>query len=293
MTATASSLSLGRLLMAALAILIAICAVSVNAATSIEEKITELNSQAAKFRNKPIPLETKSYNQLTTGPRNYSLFVELTALGDRFNCIACRDFKPEYELVVQGWSKKGEAGRAFFAVLDFEAGQELKINTVPYIFHFPPNEGPNKKVISGDYEVYDLNRITCWSYIVFVFTNRRLWTVASLGLTIMFCSGYMWNNIRGAPYTGGRDGREIFAPGFQSQYVIETQITSVLYALSSVFFVALASHIPQIKNAGFQRLAVYLGIGGFLFIYSIQLRVFKYKNGGYPFTWGIKGRRLV
>lgn len=46
-------------------------------------------------------------------------------------------------------------------------------------------------------------------------------------ITIM-CAGYMWNNIRGAPYMSmGQNGKvEYFAGGFQNQLGVETQIVA-------------------------------------------------------------------
>ena len=63
-----------------------------------------------------------------------------------------------------------------------------------------------------------------------LFSNKRLWTVISVAWTVVFCSGHMWNSIRGPPMVGRqRDGQpELFAPGQQSQYVVESQIIAVI-----------------------------------------------------------------
>ncbi|KAI8847519.1 hypothetical protein BC829DRAFT_238153 [Chytridium lagenaria] len=135
-------------------------------------------------------------------------------------------------------------------------------NTISSVFfHFPPSEGPNYKVIAKEYELYDLNRrglraedFASWVenvariqikitrpvdysvYLVYAaaLRNKQLWMFASLGFIVLFCSGFMWNQIRGAPYTGAKDGKpQLVAGGFQSQYVLESQIAGILYAISA------------------------------------------------------------
>lgn len=52
----------------------------------------------------------------------------------------------------------------------------------------------------------------------------------SLAVITIMCSGYMWNNIRGAPYVGVKGGGQVeyFAGGFQNQLGVETQIVAVI-----------------------------------------------------------------
>ena len=102
---------------------------------------------------------------------------------------------------------------------------------------------------------------------------------------IHMSSGAMWNRIRGAPYAGrSQDGRpELFAGGSQSQYQIETQIVSLVYAVLAVCMVVMIKHVPKIQNVSTQRLAVYVGMGVFLSVYSWLISIFSFKNGGYPF----------
>lgn len=52
----------------------------------------------------------------------------------------------------------------------------------------------------------------------------------SLAVITIMCSGYMWNNIRNAPYVGLKPGGKVeyFAGGFQNQLGVETQIVSVI-----------------------------------------------------------------
>lgn len=60
--------------------------------------------------------------------------------------------------------------------------------------------------------------------------SKIIWEILTLGTVIVMCSGYMWNQIRGAPYSGvGAGGKvEYFAGGFQNQFVAETQIVSCI-----------------------------------------------------------------
>lgn len=134
----------------------------------------------------------------------------------------------------------------------------------------------------------------------------------------------MWNHIRGPPYAGQKDGKpEIFAPGFSSQYVGETQAVGMLCkkriwrhvclnslnplisinphsnlfqsininnlnlfykdALIAVTFVALITKPTTLKSDSLQRIVAYIFLGAFVFLYSLLLDIFKIKNGGYPF----------
>ncbi|KAJ3219429.1 hypothetical protein HDU67_001260 [Dinochytrium kinnereticum] len=303
-------------------------------ADTLNAKIASLEAMTLNNPASPITLDTRSFKLLTEKPRNYSSFIVLTAMGREYNCEPCREFASEFGLVTQGWAKTREAGRSYFGTLDFKDGQEvfrlLQIQSVPYVLHYPPSEGPHYKVIAKDFELYDLNRrglkaedLAQWienvsrvqikvsrpvdysvylvyaagtistliilslisSSLIEILQHKRLWISISLGCILLFCSGFMWNQIRGAPYTGVRDGKQqLIAGGFQSQYVIESQIAGVLYALCALFIVVLVSMVPQISDSGFRKVSVYFGVIGFLLTYSVILRMFKIKNGGYPFT---------
>ncbi|KAI9095533.1 hypothetical protein DFS34DRAFT_179678 [Phlyctochytrium arcticum] len=123
-----------------------------------------------------------------------------------------------------------------------------------------------------------------WRQFSNVFTSRKIWCTAVIGWTVLMCSGHMWNSIRGPPYTGVRDNRpEIISPGFQSQFVLESQIVGLLYAVTSITFVALVTKTPTIADPGNQRLAVFGLVCLFMVLYSVLLRIFRAKNGAYPF----------
>jgi len=73
-----------------------------------------------------------------------------------------------------------------------------------------------------------------YPYALPVLQNRNIWAAASIFAILLFCSGYMFNHIRGAPYMGsnGRGGVEYFAGGFQNQFGLESQIVGVMCMLS-------------------------------------------------------------
>ncbi|KAI8802940.1 hypothetical protein BJ742DRAFT_910172, partial [Cladochytrium replicatum] len=276
-----------------------------------------------------IQLDPNNFKLLTEGPRNFSSLVVFTALSQRHNCFPCRDFDPEYGLVVAAWGKVYKRGQLYFAVADYSEKtgaifQQLGLSSVPYIALYGPTDGSKPNI-----EVYDLNRrglaaeelasfveeaakaklkiarpVDYSRYIVygtsillfvvtiraigpqilFIFSNKQLWMIISLVITIFCCSGHMWNQIRGAPYTGARDGKpELIAPGFQNQFVIESQIVAVLYAITSVMLIGLVSRAPKIQSLDRQRFVIYLFLAGFLIVYSIIMRIFRQKNGGYPY----------
>lgn len=73
----------------------------------------------------PLKLADTSYDKLTSGPRDYSVVVLLTALEARFGCQMCRDFQPDWELLAKSWTrgdKKGES-RLIYGTLDFADGR--------------------------------------------------------------------------------------------------------------------------------------------------------------------------
>lgn len=74
----------------------------------------------------PIKLNDKSYAELTKTPRDYSVTVLLTALGQQFNCEVCHRLQPEWEALSKSWikgDKKGES-RLLFGTLDFLDGKQ-------------------------------------------------------------------------------------------------------------------------------------------------------------------------
>lgn len=103
----------------------------------------ELTGRALKFHGIAaknggvVPLTSALYDELvapasTSGSdqRDYSVSVILTALNPKFGCVPCRAFDKEHKEVAKQWWSKNKRNKAtqakhFFAVLDFEAGQDI------------------------------------------------------------------------------------------------------------------------------------------------------------------------
>ncbi|GAA5884945.1 hypothetical protein JCM3774_000859, partial [Rhodotorula dairenensis] len=94
-----------------------------------------------------VSLNAAGYDELTAAPRDYSVTVVLTALGDAVKCGPCKLLQPEYAQLAKQWSsaKKGEGEEHIFAYLDFEKGpeifQRLGLQTAPTFQLFMPTEG--------------------------------------------------------------------------------------------------------------------------------------------------------
>ncbi|KAI1251095.1 hypothetical protein MGN70_008156 [Eutypa lata] len=122
-------------------------------------------------------------------------------------------------------------------------------------------------------------------YILPVVQNRQLWAAGSLFLIIVFISGHMFNQIRKTPYVAadGHGGINYFAPGFQNQFGLETQVIGFLYALLALATVSLAIKVPRERNPKIQQVMIILWGGILYLVYGFLLFVFRGKNGGYPF----------
>ncbi|KAG5965345.1 hypothetical protein E4U57_004182 [Claviceps arundinis] len=133
-----------------LATLASVCALVANtlaAAPSSQERFLKF-SRLSRLSN-PIQLNDASYKTLTTSPRDYSVAIVLTAQEARFGCTLCREFKPEWELIVSSWAKgdRKQDSRLLFGVLDFSDGREaflsLGLQTAPVLLLFHPTTGPH------------------------------------------------------------------------------------------------------------------------------------------------------
>lgn len=85
---------------------------------------------AKSLSSSPLKLSETSYKALTTGSRDYSVAVLLTALETRFACQLCREFQPEYNLLAKSWTqgdRKAES-RLLFGTLDFTDGRDIFIS---------------------------------------------------------------------------------------------------------------------------------------------------------------------
>lgn len=110
-----------------LSILASACALVAGASAaklSSEERFAKFSRLSRS--STPIVLNDASYKSLTSTPRDYSVAVVLTAEDARFGCQLCREFKPEWDLLAQSWTKgdRKQESRLLFGVLDFTEGRD-------------------------------------------------------------------------------------------------------------------------------------------------------------------------
>lgn len=115
--------------------------------------------------------------------------------------------------------------------------------------------------------------------------SKLLWALLVLGIIVTQTAGYMWNQIRGAPFAGVGPGGQVqyFAPGFQNQYSAETGIIAGLYTLLAFSVVALVKAVPNQPVKSRQRAGVYVWSAILLVAFSVLISIFRVKNGAYPF----------
>lgn len=111
-----------------------------------------------------VSLDSAGYDDLIASPRDYSVSIVLTALGDQINCGPCRCFlacswvprreqfanlrldrilQPEYAQLAKQWhhEKKAEDEDHIFAYLDFQHGAEIFQRVSPFLAPPPPPHG--------------------------------------------------------------------------------------------------------------------------------------------------------
>ncbi|KAI5807451.1 hypothetical protein DFH27DRAFT_511169 [Peziza echinospora] len=117
------------------------------AATTKETKLQRITKLAVSSPG-PIKLNDKTFDDITSGPRNYTSLVLLTALDPRFACHLCLQFQPDYELIARSWMKSRKDDEAlFFSYLDFADGRatfnKLGLTSAPILYLYPATYGPN------------------------------------------------------------------------------------------------------------------------------------------------------
>ncbi|GAA5929328.1 dolichyl-diphosphooligosaccharide--protein glycotransferase OST3 [Sporobolomyces koalae] len=111
--------------------------------------------QLAKKHGGLIPLDAAQYDELTAAPRDYSVSVVLTAMGDQYKCQPCHVLQPEYQLLAKQWNsaRKQEGEDHLFAYIDFATGptvfQRLGLQTAPTFQLWMPNEGARARNTLG------------------------------------------------------------------------------------------------------------------------------------------------
>ncbi|KAI5927412.1 OST3/OST6 family protein [Camillea tinctor] len=111
------------------------------------DRFTEFHSQAVA--SSPLKLVDSTYRKLTSGSRDYTVAVLLTALDARFGCQLCTEFQPEWDILGKSWAKGDKNGesRLIFGTLDFTDGRDvflsLGLQTAPVLLLFQPTTGPH------------------------------------------------------------------------------------------------------------------------------------------------------
>ncbi|MCJ1389790.1 oligosaccharyl transferase subunit ost3/OST6 [Xylographa bjoerkii] len=122
-------------------------------------------------------------------------------------------------------------------------------------------------------------------YLLPLIQNRNLWAAISLIIILLFTSGHMFNHIRKVPYVtpDGKGGVQYFVGGFSNQLGLETQIIAAMYGILSFATIALAVKVPRMTSSSQQQVMVFVWGAVMFGMYGFLMRVFKIKNGGYPF----------
>lgn len=97
----------------------------------------------------PLELDEAGYNDLTTGPRDYSAAILLTARPAKYACQICKDFDSEWSLIGKTFQKgdRKNENRILVSTVDFDNGRnvfmKLQLQTAPVLLLFPPTTGPH------------------------------------------------------------------------------------------------------------------------------------------------------
>ena len=115
--------------------------VSVHAALPASQ--TRLLAEARKSPHGILKLDERKYHELLQGPRDYGVFVQMTALHPRFRCGACALLNDPFEQVARGWKSTKRRNDLVFATIDANDGMELfrrmGMTYVPVMNYFPPH----------------------------------------------------------------------------------------------------------------------------------------------------------
>ena len=124
--------------------------------------------------------------------------------------------------------------------------------------------------------------------------NKTAWASAAVIVVLIMVSGQMWNHIRGPPLMHRSNKGISYIHGSSSgQFVIETYIIMVLYALTGLGFVlmneALRGSSSKSNDGGKKRKV--MAITGIILtsvFFSLLLSVFRGKAHGYPYSFLFK-----
>ncbi|EJD06042.1 dolichyl-diphosphooligosaccharide-protein glycotransferase [Fomitiporia mediterranea MF3/22] len=130
-------------------LLLALAAVPLCLAAS-NSPVEKFSALAEKSSDGVIRLDESLFDELTSAKRDWSVVVQLTALGKNMKCTPCKDFDPSFRAVAKAWSSvpKAERSKHFFATADFADAEgvfrKLNLMSAPVVTYYPATQGPNK-----------------------------------------------------------------------------------------------------------------------------------------------------
>ncbi|KAH7103917.1 oligosaccharyl transferase subunit OST3/OST6 family [Auriculariales sp. MPI-PUGE-AT-0066] len=113
-------------------------------AQTAQEKFQALAAQNGGV----VALDSKLFREITSKDREWSVTVQLTALGAAFKCAPCKEFDPTFKTAARSWQKTASEHRTshFFASIDFENGQDvfkqMGLSSAPVVYTYTPVKGP-------------------------------------------------------------------------------------------------------------------------------------------------------
>jgi len=123
----------------------------------------KFSALAASSPGGVIKLDSQSFDAITAAHRDWSVVVQLTAMGTEFKCAPCKQFDPNYHAVSKAWRKVSakERDSHFFASLDFHDGRDifmrLGLNSAPFVNFYPATVGPYAPSGNKEPWSYDFN----------------------------------------------------------------------------------------------------------------------------------------
>uniref|UniRef100_A0A1X7VP25 Magnesium transporter protein 1 n=1 Tax=Amphimedon queenslandica TaxID=400682 RepID=A0A1X7VP25_AMPQE len=120
------------------------------------------------------------------------------------------------------------------------------------------------------------------------FYDSRLWATIAMAWIFIMLSGQMWNHIRGPPFSHrnhqtGQVG--YFSGTSQYQFIAETYIIMLLYAVLSIGMVLMGDKFKVFEEMGIQKYTPVIGLIIVVVVFGYLLSIFRAKYGGYPYSF--------
>lgn len=129
----------------------------------------QLAALTRKAAGKPIAVTNDNYEAILNGPRDYHLLLLLTSEAPQINCVLCREFVPDYNLVATSWFKdhpKGvpqtddasQGADVYFLTSEFVESRNLfdlfQLNNIPKLYHFGPSTDARPNAFVTQFDEY-------------------------------------------------------------------------------------------------------------------------------------------